>query len=213
MKLLSGGLLRPPRLKRGSPAKLLPLKNWGSDCHPTLSFEIWLRRRCVMDDHDHLHDPDMEEAEANPEKTTKIQEIIEKVAGGVAPLLFHTSAGETYADILVAGHRETWRIRSATFKKFFRSECWRYVIVPTEEQTRLAINLFEARALFDGPEIEVYLRVAALRDEIWIDLGGPDWKAVKITSEGWQIVTSPKVRFYRERGMEALPEPTRGGTV
>jgi hypothetical protein len=166
-------------------------------------------------------DLDTEGSAANPqgkekldeEIKKKIHEIIKNVAEDAISLLFHTPDDEGYADIRVAGHRETWKVRSKTFKQFFRRQCWKNGIALNAEELRQAINLFEARAQFDGPEIEVYLRVAALRDEIWIDLGGRDWKAVKITLDGWQIVTSPKVRFHRERGMEALPEPTRGATV
>ena len=152
------------------------------------------------------------DADTSSEKKAKIQEIIETAGGGIS-LLFHTPGDVAYADILVAGHRETWKIRSSVFKKFFRRECWRNGIPLKTEELREAINLFEARAQFDGPEIKVYLRVAALHDEIWIDLCDRNWAAVRVTPDAWNVVALPDVRFHREPGMDALPEPERGGTV
>jgi hypothetical protein len=152
------------------------------------------------------------DADTGPEKKEKIQEIIETAGGGIS-LLFHTPDDVAYADILVAGHRETWKIRSTAFKKFFRRECWQNGIVLKTEELRETINLLEARAQFDGPEINVYLRVAAVDDEIWIDRCDRNWAAVRVTPDGWNVMTFPDVRFHREPGMDALPEPERGGTV
>ena len=139
-------------------------------------------------------------------------EIIETAGGGIS-LLFHTPNDVAYADILIEGHRETWKIRSQVFKRFFRMACWRNAIPLKTEELREIINLLEARAQFDGPEIEVYLRVAALHGEIWIDLCDRNWAAVKVTPDAWNVVALPDVRFHREPGMDALPEPELGGTL
>ena len=108
---------------------------------------------------------------------------------------------------------ETWKIRSTVFKRFFRMACWRNGIPLKTEELRETINLLEARAQFDGPEIEVYAKVAALHGEIWIDLCDRNWAAVKVTPDAWNVVALPDVRFNREPGMDALPEPELGGTV
>jgi hypothetical protein len=34
--------------------------------------------------------------------------------------LFHTAPGTAFADIIIAGHRETWPIRSKRFRSFLR---------------------------------------------------------------------------------------------
>src|SRR6516165_12350317 len=139
-----------------------------------------------------IDETDISDADASPEKKEKIQKIIERAGGGIS-LLFHTPDDEAYADILVAGHRETWKIRSKTFKKFFRRECWQNGIALKAEELREAINLFEAQAQFDGPEIKVYLRVAAVHDQIWIDLCDRDWKAARIAPDDWRVVALPDV--------------------
>jgi hypothetical protein len=48
---------------------------------------------------------------------------------------------------------------------------------------------------------------------IYVDLANPQWQAVKITSEGWTLVSETPIKFRRSRGMKALPTPVSGGTV
>ena len=48
---------------------------------------------------------------------------------------------------------------------------------------------------------------------IVIDLGGADWRAVRITSAGWDIVDRHGVKFRRPRGIRPLPVPERGGSA
>ena len=157
-------------------------------------------------------DSDINDADTSSEKKAKIPAFIETAGGGIS-LLFHTPDDVAYADILVAGHRETWKIRSPVFRRFFRMACWRNGIPLKTEELREIISLFEARARFDGPEIEVYLQVAALHGEIWIDLCDRNWTAVRVTPDAWNVVALSDVRFHREPGMDALPEPEHGGTV
>src|SRR5207249_9068483 len=78
---------------------------------------------------------------------------------------------------------------------------------------RDALDVLTGRALFDGPEHSVYVRVAGEGDAIYFDLGDPGWQAVKITSSGWEIVADPPIRFRRPKGLLRVPAPIRGGSV
>ncbi len=40
-----------------------------------------------------------------------------------------------------------------------------------------------------------------------------DWQVVKITSDGWKIISDCPVKFRRTRGMKPLPVPVRGGSL
>jgi hypothetical protein len=73
--------------------------------------------------------------------------------------------------------------------------------------------LARARAKYDGPELDVHVRVAAAGGTYFLDLGGPDWSAVEITRDGWEIVNDPPVRFMRHPGSLPLPTPQRGGSI
>jgi hypothetical protein len=72
---------------------------------------------------------------------------------------------------------------------------------------------FEMRALGSPVEREVHVRVASDADDLYIDLGDPEWQAVRITGEGWSVVQNPSVRFRRTPDTRALPLPERGTPI
>ena len=49
------------------------------------------------------------------------------------------------------------------------------------------------------------------RDVIWIDMADDLWRAIKVTSEGWEIVAAPPPLFRRHKHQLPLAEPVRGG--
>ncbi|HEY9156369.1 hypothetical protein [Candidatus Binatus sp.] len=75
------------------------------------------------------------------------------------------------------------------------------------------MELFEAKALFDGEEFPINLRVANHRGKLYLDLCDRAWRAVEIDAEGWRIVNRPPPRFHRTRGSQPLPAPERGGSL
>jgi hypothetical protein len=142
--------------------------------------------------------------------------------------LFSTGDGVAFADLIVAGHRETWPIRS----KQFRYEYIRYLKRQLEQligassvlaltmgpglqksAVNAAIDEFEMRAICSHATREVHVRVAADDDDIYVDLADADWHAVRVTAGGWSIVQSPPVRFRRTSGMRPLPFPERGTSI
>src|SRR5262249_46075562 len=69
------------------------------------------------------------------------------------------------------------------------------------------------RAVNEGAERAVHVRVAELDGRIYLDLGDAAWRAVEIDEKGWRVVKGPPVRFRRPKGLLALPEPVRGGAL
>jgi len=84
---------------------------------------------------------------------------------------------------------------------------------PNSEALLSALNVIEAKALFDAPQTDVHLRVAGADGKLYLDLCDETWRAVQIDANGWQVVDEPPVRFRRAAGMQALPEPESGGSV
>jgi hypothetical protein len=118
--------------------------------------------------------------------------------------LFHTAPGTAFADIIIAGHRETWPIRSKRFRAFLR-HCDYHATgeAASAPEVRSALDLLEARAQFDGPERLVHIRTAEHEGHIYLDLADEHWRAVDIGSEGWRAIERPPVRFRRPPGMSA----------
>jgi len=128
--------------------------------------------------------------------------------------LFHTAIGTAFADITVEGHRETWPIRSKRFRSFLR-RCHYQATgeAASAAEIRSALDLLEARALFDGPERTVHIRTAEHEGHIYLDLADEHWRVVDIGADGWRVIGSPPVRFRRPAGMLPLPIPERGGSI
>jgi hypothetical protein len=142
---------------------------------------------------------------------TKADTLIEVAT---ASELFHTPDGTGFADIEINGHRETWSIRNKGYKRwlarrYFEEEGG----APNSEALQSALNVIEAKAHFDGPERNVFVRVGGLDGRLYLDLADEAWRAIEIDADGWRLIDSPPVRFRRASGMQALPVPISGGSV
>jgi hypothetical protein len=128
--------------------------------------------------------------------------------------LFHAPDGTAYADITMDGHRETWPIASRGFRSWVRHAAYRATSsAPNGETMKTALGVIEAQAIYAEAERPVALRVTPHEQRIYLDLADPKWRSVEIDANGWRIVSEPPVRFRRPRGMLALPEPQRGGSL
>jgi hypothetical protein len=63
--------------------------------------------------------------------------------------------------------------------------------------------------------MSMHVRIADLRDRIFLDLANADWQVVEVTPQGWQVISGDQapVKFRRPNGTEALPMPEPGGTL
>ena len=128
--------------------------------------------------------------------------------------LFHDPDQHGWASIRVDGHFENHPIRSRPFQLFLLRTYYRETgKSPGAQAIRATLELLEAKALFDGEESPINLRVANHRGKLYLDLCDRAWRAVEIDAEGWRIVDRPPPRFHRTRGSRPLPAPERGGSL
>ena len=145
------------------------------------------------------------------ERTTQADLLLEIAA---AADLFHIGDKTAYADIVVAGRRETWPVRSKGFRRWLgRAYYEQHGGAPNNEAVQSALGVLEARAHYDAPERPIFLRVGAHGGAIYLDLGDETWRAIEIDENGWRIIHNPPARFRRAAGMLPLPEPRHGGSV
>src|SRR5687768_15495084 len=86
--------------------------------------------------------------------------------------LFHDRAGNTFATIPANGHWETHPLKSRRFKSWLAQRYYREEgSVPPQEAMASAIAVLEGQASYDGPELEVFVRVAPFEDSVILDLG------------------------------------------
>ena len=127
---------------------------------------------------------------------------------------FHDPGQHGWACVRVDGHWQNHPIRSRPFQLFLLRTYYRETgNSPGAQAIRATLELFEAKALFDGEESPINLRVANHRAKLYLDLCDRAWRAVEIDAEGWRIVNQPPPRFHRTRGSQPLPAPERGGSL
>lgn len=146
------------------------------------------------------------------ERPTEATRLV-KLAESHVELLFHCEQ-RAYARMAVNGHFETASLRSYGFRTWLTQLGYvEHGRVPTTQAVQDAMRVLEGRAIFEGNEEPVSVRVAGRTGVIYFDLGSPTWEAVEITRDGWSIVRQPPVQFIRPRGMLAVARPAPGGQI
>ena len=135
-------------------------------------------------------------------------------AGVVGELkCFKTSCGAYYVTVFVDDHLETWPLFSAPVYRIARRQSYlqRGEIL---SNTKIKNELLTASAFADEQH-EVYVRFAGHGDEAYLDLGGPKWEQVRITTGGWSVISSLEspVKFTRPNEAMPLPYPEPGGSL
>lgn len=154
--------------------------------------------------------PDMEASSEERVERQSQAELLVELANDAE--LFHTEERIAYATVPVNGHRENWRLRSKDFKLWLLGLFYRkYKGSPRAQALQDALSTIDARAIYDGQERSVAVRIASHSGKIYLDLADREWQAVEIDKSGWRVLQTPPVAFVRSRGMEPLPVPKTGG--
>ncbi|MEX2541793.1 MAG: hypothetical protein WD314_08285 [Trueperaceae bacterium] len=132
-----------------------------------------------------------------------------KQAGAIA---WHDPERRAWLTIPRDRHFEHHRLESAEVEAWLKHLFLRSRgSAPSSTGLSGAMGALEAMALFDGEQHEVLVRVGAGNGIIFLDLADNEWRAVKITSEGWSVVNDPPIRFRRHRAMRPLAVPSPKG--
>jgi hypothetical protein len=129
--------------------------------------------------------------------------------------LFHTPDGTPYADVQVNGHRRTFELsEDGGFGDWLRHRWFQATRnAPRPEALKSALRSLAAMAQQEGPEREVYVRVAKHEGAFYLDLANEEGQAIKISAAGWDVIKDPPVRFRRPSGMLSQPVPIAGGSI
>jgi hypothetical protein len=156
----------------------------------------------------------MKDQEAPEKKMTQAQVMFELACKRCD--FFHTPDDVPYASIDMGDHHENWPVRSKNFRlllsRLHREETGK---MPGSQAIQDALRDLEGIALFDAPEYEIHYRYAGKDDTIYIDLGNPKWEQIKISKEGWSVISAKEspAKFKRTKNMKAMPYPVKGGSL
>ena len=178
-----------------------------SRCEPHLPEEEVRRIAASISKYPPTNVSDAADAKSPTQSATLV-----RLASGVD--LFSTPAGVPYGTLDIGGVKQTWPLRSENFRLWLGKVFYEAKRKPPGGQAlQDAVATLAGMAVHGGPQKEVYLRLAGHDGAIYLDLANKAWEAVKVTPEGWAIVTNPPVCFRRPRGTLALPYPVKGGNL
>lgn len=128
--------------------------------------------------------------------------------------LWHSPQKEAFATMLVNGHYEHWPVESQSFKRWLVGRYYdKTGLAPSTQNLGDALRVFEVRALEQGACYTPFMRTGWQDGESWLDLADESWRAVRITSNGWEVISNPPVKFIRKQTMSALPVPEKGHQI
>jgi len=160
----------------------------------------------------HVEDPPkaFEEDEEDVERKSQADKLVTLCLFG-EPTLFTDQTGMPFAYVNQRGVKVTIPLRSRLFKSWLSSLLWETESkAPGNEAISSALNVLISKAMFEGPRITLYNRVAPGENCFWLDMTDDKHRTIKITSEGWSIVDDPPILFKRYSHQLPLAMPTRG---
>ena len=147
---------------------------------------------------------------------TKASDRAVRLALGSGAELWHDPELVGFVSIHKGGHRENYPIRSRAARMWMMGLFYgREGRGLSTQECADALGLLEAKAIHDGDEHPVAVRVAHLPGRVMLDLGRPEWDVVDVTPDGWTIrpALDLPVRFKRPAGLLPLPMPKPGGDL
>lgn len=122
---------------------------------------------------------------------------------------------DPYARFKVGDHFEVWPIRDRGFKEWLSGLFYNYTGKGcNDEAMKTALSTCSAKARFDGGgEHELHVRVTEYEGALWYDLGDADWRSIRITADGWEIIRDTPILFRRLLNTGTQAEPVHGGNL
>ena len=149
-----------------------------------------------------------------PEIATELWPATRASVHASQPDSLHTAGKDAFVTIWVRDHLETWPVKDPHFKHWVGSLFYaKEGMVPMDRNIADALNVLQGRALYEGREKSVEVRIAGHQGELYVDLANDRWETIEITTSGWRVISDSPVRFRRTHGMLALPTAARGGNL
>ncbi|GCE04711.1 bifunctional DNA primase/polymerase [Dictyobacter aurantiacus] len=127
---------------------------------------------------------------------------------------FVDNEGTAYARVPVENHKEIYPVNKMICRDWLADMYYRSTGRAANSQAvQDTVNTLSSLARASKKQENVYIRHAYHNGNIYIDLGDSTWRVVEISSTGWRILETSPVAFRRPKGIAALPDPVRGGTL
>jgi energy-coupling factor transporter ATP-binding protein EcfA2 len=142
-------------------------------------------------------DTEMDDQEKNLEK------IVKKNVQ-----LYNSPYYGAFTRVQSGDYQKVYLLYSDDFREYLRSMYYKkYDQYPRTRLLQEFIHSLEHQAKDGSHEKTLFVRIASTKKAIYLDLCDEEWRAVKITADGWKVVRKPQVMFLRTEGCLPLPKP------
>jgi len=133
-------------------------------------------------------------------------EIITKECEELIKDCFRDQQGNFYVVLPINQHLEVCQTKSTRFRNWIaKGYRARHKTPPNSESINQAIIQMEAKCE-DSRQVELFNRVGHYGGAIYYDLTTPDWRGVRITPNGWEIIYLPPIfRRYGHQNEQVIP--------
>lgn len=125
-------------------------------------------------------------------------------------VFFHNSLEETFVAVDKGNFYEVYGIEDKKYQMLLRKRYYDNTQkAPSKDNINQAIGVLEAKALYEGEEIEVAKRCTSVENTIYYDIADKASTIIKIDENGWAIDDSKQILFIRRNNMkeQVIPEP------
>jgi hypothetical protein len=183
-----------PKRKPDPRSSLRKKENTETDAHPAVQV-------------DDTREEQNQERDRRRSQADELVELVEKL--GIE--LFHDQFSEAWATVSRKDVLENVRIRGKNFRQLLARISWgAWHRAPSSEALRAALNVLESKAVHDGKRHPLSVRLAWHEQALYYDLTP---YAVRITSQGWELLRRPPILFKRYSGHKSQLLPERGGKI
>jgi hypothetical protein len=154
-------------------------------------------------------DSDSENKKGTETQAVQIYKLITRTA-----YLFRDQTNTAYARIQVADHEEVVRVEGGPFQSLVRRAFFEEEgRIASTEALNAAIGLATADARSEGEIHRLSNRIARNNGMLFYDLADPEWRVIRVDSEGWSMPAHLPILFVRHRHQVAQVAPKKGGDI
>ncbi|MEG2289408.1 MAG: hypothetical protein RSA29_03515 [Clostridium sp.] len=147
----------------------------------------------------------------NCEETKKsYADMVIEQALGYDDIFFHNSVEETYVAVDKGRVYEIHRLEDKKYQMLLRKRFYEEIgKALSKDNINQAIGVLEAKALYEGAELEVYKRCAEVEGVTYYDLGDKESTIIKIDGTGWKVDEDKQMLFIKKSNMseQVMPVP------
>lgn len=149
-----------------------------------------------------------------PSKNETQAETIIRLVKEQDTVLFHDTLKEPYAAPVINGHREI-KIFDSDFNIWITGLYYNAEKKAAKKDSiSQAIDILKARALYETrTALTLDTRVTQSDNTFWYDLSDENWRNIKVTKSGWEVIDNPPILFKRFNHQSPQVLPKKDGEI